>query len=128
MGFIRPDLPRVLLMVILLSLMTTIPPQARADDTPLAEQVRAVLPEHVGAAVLVMDHGEVVLRCTDGVTDIESNTPITPATNFRIASVTKQFTAAAIMLLVDEGKLSLDDTLDTFFPGFPGYGKKIAVR
>ena len=44
-----------------------------------------------------------------------------------MASVSKQFTAAAVMLLVDRGKISLDDTLSKFFPGFPEYGRKIKV-
>jgi CubicO group peptidase (beta-lactamase class C family) len=45
-----------------------------------------------------------------------------------MASVSKQFTATAVMLLVDRRQLSLEDTLDKFFPGFPAYGKKITVR
>lgn len=94
----------------------------------LIDRVATSLPEHIGAAVLVVDDGKVIFRQAYGLADIESNTPVTPTTNFRIASVTKQFTAAAVMLLVDEGKLSLDDTLDTFFPGFPAYGKRITVR
>ena len=55
-------------------------------------------------------------------------TPCTPETNFRMASVSKQFTAAAIMLLVDRRKLSLDDKLTKFFPGFPEYGDQITVK
>jgi len=69
----------------------------------------------------------VVFELADGVTDVESKTQCTLDTNFRLASVSKQFTAFAVMLLVDRGKISLDDTLDKFFPGFPEYGKKIKV-
>ncbi len=94
----------------------------------MTDRVQAALPDHVGAAVLVIDHGEVIFQQTYGLADAESQTPVTPQTNFRIASITKQFTATAIMLLVDDGKLSLDDTLDTFFPGFPDYGQRITVR
>ncbi len=97
-------------------------------DHALPARVQAALPEHVGAAVLVIDDGKIIFRHAYGLADTENNTPVTPQTNFRIASVTKQFTATAIMLLVDESKLSLDDTLDTFFPGFPAYGKRITVR
>src|SRR5258708_15547298 len=49
-------------------------------------------------------------------------------TNFRMASFTKQFTAAAIMLLAREGRLSYDDPLTRFFPEFPEYGRAIRVR
>jgi CubicO group peptidase (beta-lactamase class C family) len=99
-----------------------------SDPAQLARQVEAVLPPHVGACVLAIDDGRVVLEYAGGVADIESKTPCTPATNFRMASVSKQFTATAVMRLVDQGKLSLDDTLDAFFPGFPAYAHKITVK
>lgn len=124
----------LLLVVLLASFILVSTPVALHGERPgnadqtVREQVAASLPEHVGAAVLVIDKGKVVFRHTYGLADVENNTPITPQTNFRIASVTKQFTATAVMLLVDEGRLSLDDTLDQFFPGFPGYGQSITVR
>lgn len=91
-------------------------------------KVEDALPPHIGACVLAIDHGEVVFKHAYGLADVEANTPCTPATNFRLASVSKQFTAAAILLLVDRGKLALDDTLDEFFPGFPDYGHAITVK
>lgn len=97
-------------------------------DQSIDEQISLSLPEHLGAAVLVIDDGKIIFRHGYGLADAENNTPVTPQTNFRIASITKQFTATAIMLLVDEGKLSLDDTLDKFFPGFPAYGQNITIR
>ena len=80
-----------------------------------------------GAAVLVIQNGETVFRRGYGVTDLRTLHPIDAATNFRLASVTKQFTATAIMLLV-HGKLHYDDHLTDFFPDFPAYGKAITVR
>ena len=50
------------------------------------------------------------------------------ATNYRLASVTKQFTAMAVMQLIEAGKLSFDDTLTTVFPDFPEYGSHITIR
>ena len=94
----------------------------------LAEKVEAALPPHVGACVLAIDDGEVVFEHAYGLADVEAKTPCTPETNFRMASVSKQFTATAVMLLVDRGKISLDDTLTKFFPGFPAYGNKITVK
>ena len=101
----------------------------RADDVAeLGRRVEAALPPHVGACVLAVDRGEVVLRHAAGLADVENNTPCTPDTCFRMASVSKQFTAAAVLLLVDRGQLALDDALDKFFPGFPEYGRKITVK
>jgi CubicO group peptidase (beta-lactamase class C family) len=81
-----------------------------------------------GAAVLVLRNGMPVFRRGYGVTDLRTLHPIGAQTNFRLASFTKQFTAAAIMLLAHDGKLHYDDHLTDFFPGFPAYGKSITVR
>ena len=81
-----------------------------------------------GAAVLVVREGRVVFRRGYGVADLHTLRPIDPETNFRLASFTKQFTAACIMLLAREGRLRYDDHLTDFFPEFPAYGKSITVR
>jgi CubicO group peptidase (beta-lactamase class C family) len=81
-----------------------------------------------GAAVLVVWNGRAVFRQGYGVTDLRTLHKIDAHTNFRLASFTKQFTAACIMLLARDGKLHYDDHLTDFFPDFPGYGKSITVR
>ena len=81
-----------------------------------------------GAAVLVVRDGRPVFRRGYGVTDLHTLRAIDARTNFRLASFTKQFTAAAIMLLARDGKLRYDDHLTDFFPEFPAYGKPITVR
>jgi CubicO group peptidase (beta-lactamase class C family) len=81
-----------------------------------------------GAAALVVHHGEVVFRRGYGVTDLRTLRKIDEHTNFRLASFTKQFTAACIMLLARDGKLGYDDRLTHFFPEFPAYGNSITVR
>ena len=63
-----------------------------------------------------------------GLADVENKIPATPDSNYRLASVSKQFTAMSIMILADEGKLSFDDPVTKFFPEFPAYGKNITVR
>jgi len=63
-----------------------------------------------------------------GLADIENALPATSASVYRIGSITKTFTAAAIMLLVEDGKLSLDDPLTKFLPEYPGPGGKATVR
>jgi CubicO group peptidase (beta-lactamase class C family) len=94
----------------------------------LKAKVERALPKSLGACVLAIDRGKVILKDGFGLADVESRDPCTPATNFRMASVSKQFTAMAVMLLVDRGKLELDGTLDTFFPGGPKYWERITIR
>jgi CubicO group peptidase (beta-lactamase class C family) len=76
-----------------------------------------------GAAVLLIKDGRTVLERGYGVTDLLSGHQIDTRTNFRLASVTKQFTAASIMLLVRDGKLDYDDCLIGIVPDFPEYGR-----
>lgn len=81
-----------------------------------------------GAAVLVVRHGREVFRQGYGITDLRTRHRIEPHTNFRLASFTKQFTAACIMLLVRDGKLHYDQHLTDIFPEFPAYGSAISIR
>ncbi len=85
-------------------------------------------PGSPGASVMVISDGSVVFSKGYGWADCENRVPVTPQTNFRLASVTKQFTAMAVMIQAERGKLSLDQTLTDFFPEFPAYGRKITVR
>jgi CubicO group peptidase (beta-lactamase class C family) len=81
-----------------------------------------------GAAVLVAKDGRAVYVSSHGVADLQAMRPIDFRTNFRLASVTKQFTAAAVMLLVRDGKLRYEDRLTDLFPDFPEYGRAITIR
>jgi D-alanyl-D-alanine carboxypeptidase len=82
-----------------------------------------------GAAIVVLKDGSVVFKKGYGLADLDSKAPITPSTNFNICSLTKQFTAYAILQLQREGKLSLDDKLSRFFPDFaPGVAGIVSVR
>src|SRR2546423_3278462 len=81
-----------------------------------------------GCAVLVIKDGKPIFRKGYGVTDLRSMHAIGRETNFRLASLTKQFTATAIMLLVRDGKLKYEDTLTDVFPNFSGYGRGLTVR
>ena len=69
-----------------------------------------------GASVLVVQNGETLFRQSYGLADIGAQIPNTPATNFRLASVSKQFTAMAILMLAEQGNLTLDSCLTSFFP------------
>jgi CubicO group peptidase (beta-lactamase class C family) len=85
-------------------------------------------PDGPGASVLVMDHDSVIFSKAYGLASVKERTPFTTTTNVRLASVTKQFTAMAVLQLIDQKKLSLDDKILKFFPDFPLYGKEITVR
>jgi len=81
-----------------------------------------------GASVMVIRNGEPVLTRSYGLANVENGTRIEPKTNFRLASITKQFTATSILMLVERGKLDLDDSIRTYFPEFPEYANNITVR
>ncbi|MDZ7319443.1 MAG: beta-lactamase family protein [candidate division KSB1 bacterium] len=85
-------------------------------------------PNAPGAAIMVIKNGKPILKKTYGLANIETATPVTSNTNFRLASVTKQFTALCILMLIEKQLLSLDQTLTDIFPDFPAYGQKITVR
>jgi CubicO group peptidase (beta-lactamase class C family) len=72
-----------------------------------------------GVSVSIMRSGALIYSRGFGLADIETQTPVTPQSVFKIGSITKQFTAAAILLLQEDGKLSLDDTFAKFYPEFP---------
>lgn len=85
-------------------------------------------PRDPGCAVLIIQNGNAVFQKGYGVTDLWSFAPIGPETNFRLASLTKQFTAMAVMLLAHDGKLHYEDRLTDVFPDFGAYGRQITIR
>src|SRR5882724_10635249 len=119
--------------LIIFTLLTLCAHQTFAQKTDLSAQVDGLFTEWngrntPGAALLVMRDGKVLLKKGYGLANIETKTPITPDTCFLLGSVTKQFTAMAVMLLAERGLLSYDDPLAKFFPQFPTYAQKITVR
>jgi CubicO group peptidase (beta-lactamase class C family) len=101
--------------------------------TDLADKIGAILdaeiaPGEPGAAVAVLRDGG-FLHCKGyGLANVEWGNPITPDTVFHIASLTKQFTATAIMMLTERGKISLDAPLEIYLPDFPTPGRHVTVR
>ena len=128
-------MPRSIQLLLALLLVTLTLP-ARAQVLPpdsLAARVDALFapwdrPDVPGAAVAVMKDGEIVYQRGYGSANLEYDIPITPSTVFLVASVSKQFTAFAVAMLVDQGLLSLDDDIRQFVPDLPDYGKPITVR
>lgn len=81
-----------------------------------------------GYSLLIVQDGKTILEKTVGYSSLEQENLISRGSNFRLASVTKQFIAAAILVLLDKRKLSTEDTLLKFFPDFPDYGKDINIH
>jgi CubicO group peptidase (beta-lactamase class C family) len=92
----------------------------------LFESCRA--PGAPSASVMVIRDGEVLYKKAFGLANLEARVAATTRTNYRLASVTKQFTAMAVMMLVDRGKLSFDQKLPAFFDGLPSWSSRVTVR
>ena len=116
----------VVLMMVLSPKMAT----AAQVDSAKIDAIFASLKSDTapGGAVLVLKDGQTVLARGYGVTDLRSLSKIDAHSNFRLASVSKQFTAMAVMLLVHDGKLRYDERLTDVFPDFPAYGRDISIR
>ena len=80
-----------------------------------------------GASVIVIHHGKILLNQGYGLANIEKNQPNTPLTVFRLGSITKQFTAMAILQLYDKQMLQIDDYVEKYFPGTLN-GNKITIK
>jgi CubicO group peptidase (beta-lactamase class C family) len=100
-------------------------PDAHAVDPLFAAYDQ---PEGPGASVVVIHEGRVVLSRAYGLAELQARTRATPETQYRLASLSKQFTATAIMLLVEEGKLRYDDRVVDVLPGFPAYLREVRIR
>jgi CubicO group peptidase (beta-lactamase class C family) len=106
------------------------------SDKPSAEQraeIDAIFAEwdredSPGCALGVVIDGKLAWARGYGMSNLEHDIPITPASIFHIASISKQFTAFSILLLAEEGLLSLDDDIRQYVPEIPDYGHKITIR
>ena len=109
-------------------------PSLRAQAPEWLAKVEAIVaarvakPDAVGFSVGIAQHGKVLLAKGYGLAEAEHDVPATATTMFRIGSITKQFTAAAILRAVEQNKLALDDDLSKFVPDFPLQGKKVSIR
>lgn len=81
-----------------------------------------------GASVAVVKGGRTLLSKAYGKADLELDVPTPPGATYEIGSVTKQFTAAVILLLQEEGKLALDDEITKFLPDYPTQGHRVTLR
>jgi CubicO group peptidase (beta-lactamase class C family) len=104
-----------------------------AQDSPFENKIDKLLTKEFhqsqpGCEVLVAKHGQIIFKKAYGSANLELNVPLTPAMVFNLASITKQFTAVAILQLVEQGKISLHDSLQKFIPDFPSKGYTITIE
>jgi CubicO group peptidase (beta-lactamase class C family) len=95
------------------------------DNYVQAEMAKQHIP---GLALLVSRGGEVIRAQGYGLANVELQVPVKPETIFQSGSVGKQFTATAVMMLVEEGKIGLDDPLTKYFPDAPAFWKQVTIR
>jgi D-alanyl-D-alanine carboxypeptidase len=103
-----------------------------ATEAALAGQIDAAIAGHFkadqpGATVIVTKDGKTVLRKAYGLANVENKIALQPDMTMRLGSITKQFTAVAILMLAEQGKLSLDDEIGRYFPDYPAAGKKVTI-
>src|SRR6059036_3912852 len=85
-------------------------------------------PDSPGCALAVIKEGKVIYESGYGCANLEYGTPITPSSVFYIASVSKQFTAMSVLLLAQQGRLSLDDDIRKYLSEVPDFGSVITIR
>ena len=124
------------LTMLLACLVALVPHGARAqagNGTDTTRRVDAIFkawdsPESPGCALGVYRDGKIAYSRGYGMADLERRVPITPRSIFDIGSTSKQFTAAAIVMLAHDGKLTLDDDVRKWIPELPDYGRRITIR
>ncbi|MDX1494052.1 MAG: serine hydrolase domain-containing protein, partial [Longimicrobiales bacterium] len=127
----------VLLSLALMAGITAAPAQAAAQSMDLERLnvvADSVAHDHLarnvtpGVTIAVARDGEIVFQEGYGLADVENGVAARPETVYRIGSITKQFTAAGIMQLVEDGSLSLDDPITDYLPGYDTQGHPVTVR
>lgn len=105
-------------------------PVAASKDSVAIDQLfrSALKPGDPGITVIVIRKGQILHRAGYGMASLELGVAATPEHVFRIGSVTKQFTSAAIMMLADEGKLAVSDPITKFLPDYPTQGRTITIE
>lgn len=99
---------------------------------PMPDPIDALMTDYTGdvpgAAVLVLRDGEPVVRKGFGLADVEAGVEVTPQTNFRLASVSKAFTAATVLLLAEDGLVQLDDPVRKWLPSLPEATAEVTIH
>ena len=121
------------LLVICLLATTTFAHQISKEDLAATTKIDRVVSEQMsahkipGVSLAVLRKGKIVLLKSYGLANVEHQVPVKPETIFQSGSMGKQFTAAAVMILAQENKLSLDDPVSKYFPDVPATWKDITI-
>ncbi len=118
---------KLFIMVMLLSLISC------SSGNNMNERIASIFSQFQndaipGASVAVLKNGVVIYQEGFGLADLASKRKIEPSTNFRLASITKQFTSFAVLLLENDGKLNLEESISKYFPELPQYAEKIKIK
>lgn len=113
--------------IVVASLFFGMPVSAETFPVEIDEIFSRADPKGPGCAVGAEQAGRSAIKLEHGLADLERQVSITESTVFDAGSVQKQFVAAAILLLVEDGKLALNDDIRDFFPELPDYGSTITI-
>jgi len=118
---------RIILAVLLTASCLAQDKTSTADVARMEQLIKAYVPARFMGSVLVAQDGKVLLDKGYGFANLEWDVPNTPTTKFRLGSITKQFTAASILLLEERGKLKVEDPVKKYMPDAPAAWDKITI-
>ena len=124
----------LLLLSITSVFLASVPCRAQQTDRAAAATIDRIVRQQMaenkipGVSLAVLRHGKIVLLKSYGLANVEHQAPVKPETIFQSGSMGKQFTAAAVMILAQENKLSLDDKISKYFPDAPASWKDITIN
>lgn len=112
---------------------TSTPAEPTPDWSLKSRQVDELFASYItgrtpGAAVIVIQGAKIVYEAGYGLADLAKGTPVTPSQIFHLASVGKQFTALAVLILLEKGKLDLDDPVEKYLPEIANFGNGVTIR
>ncbi|HEU5131193.1 MAG TPA: serine hydrolase domain-containing protein, partial [Pyrinomonadaceae bacterium] len=124
----------LLLLSITSVFFASVPCHAQQTDRAAAARIDRIVRQQMaenkipGVSLAVLRNGKMLLLKSYGLANVEHQAPVKPETIFQSGSMGKQFTAAAVMILVQENKLSLDDKISKYFPDVPASWKDITIN
>lgn len=119
--------------ILILALAVQLGADAPGGGKKLAKEIEAVMseiykPGEPGAAIIIRRGGKTIFRKGYGLADLELGVKVEPDMIFRLGSITKQFTAVAVLMLAEQGKLSLQDEIGKYLPAFPTGDKQVTIE